>query len=1111
MGKVTILGGRMHRLLPHMINEIGKLYKAGETCLMLVPEQYTLQAEVELIRRLELPGFFRIQVLSPSRLTQRIFDAAGTDGRVPLDNRGKQMALSRAILLVQRELTFYRRSAAQLGLVEKMGSLIADFKRGRLTAQTMLSHAQALPGGALQHKLTDIALCWEAYENQLAGRFVDGEDVQAEAARRLHQSGLFDGAYVFVYGFDILSPQLCESLCAGAALCSKMTVALTMDRPTARDGDLFTPTRKSAQRLSRMLKSQNTEYEWTYLKLAPLDSVPEIAHLEANLFARAAQAYPEKPEAVSLYAAPNPYAEAHEAASQMVKLHESGIPWGEIAVAAGSIADYASILSAVLPGYGIPIYLEEKTPVSSHGLIRFLLHALRAVSKGYPKADVIACLKSGYAPVSPEDCYRLENYALANGIYGERWRTPFVRGSKEEAQRLEPVRQALIAPLETLRSSLLKAKEATESLRAIFHLLEQADAYHTLQKEEELLLQMNLPAQAAKTRQVWQFLLGTLDQMHELLSGLRAPATQVAAWLAAGFSAGELSALPPVQDTVVCGDIGHIMPGSIKALFVLGLGDGFLQSDSQSLLMDEEREQLESLADTSLGQSGKGRDQLALNHLKQTLTIPAQSLFLSYAQATQSGQSQRPAGFLSLLKTRLFPLMEESGGVTGPSGPREPLAPTPALAGLALRLSRLWDDASIEEALPKEWLLAWAALYQNPGTQHKAMQIVSALNDTLETNLLERETALKLFGHETMSVSRLEEYAKCPYKHFVHYGLRPVTRKEWTLTSADVGTYFHSALKDFTEKAAQDETWPEISRQECDRIMDKVLSPIEQEWAQGPLGENAQTAALGKRYTRIIRRAAWIFTQHMKSSSFRPRMAEVGFGTPDSLLPPIRLQMKDGVQVLLRGVIDRIDLFEDDKSIYLRVVDYKSGNRDLEPAQLYWGLQLQLMLYLMAALQLMPGAEPAGAFYFHIDDPLAELDSGVKEQAEQQIAQMLRLKGVVLSDATVVELMDRDGVSLKQVFTKSGALTAHASAASLEQMHGLISHAAQTAQSLANAMREGSISVSPARLGAFSACTWCEYAGVCRWDARLAGAKPRFLQPLSFQELMEKMNPGTSN
>ncbi len=1107
MGEVTILGGRMHRLLPHIITEIGKLYQSSESCLLLVPEQYTLQAEVELTRRLNLPGFFNIQVLSPSRLTQRIFDAAGTDLRVPLDSRGKRMALSRAVTQVQKELVYYRRAAAHTGFVEKMSSLIADFKRGRLTADGLLAHATTLPAGSLHQKLTDIARCWQAYEAQLSGRFVDGEDVQDEAARRLPQSRLFENAYIFAYGFDILPPQLCQLLCAGAQLCAGMTVALTMDQNKARDGYLYLPARQSAQRFLRMLQTQNISCRWEYLNETHLDAAKEIAHLEKNLFAHPAYAYRDKPEAISLFAAPNPYAEVHEAATQMIKLYEAGIPWGEMAVAAGSMQAYGSILSAVLTSYGIPFYLEEKVPAASHGLIRFLTHALRAASKGYSRAEILACLKSGYAPVSPEDCYRLENYALANGIYGDRWRKPFTRGKQEEAAQLEPARRALIGPLEEMQAALSKAKEATESLRAIFHLLEQVDAYKTLMKEEERLLRLNMAAQASQIRQVWQFLLGTLDQMHDLLAGLRAPSTQVAAWLTAGFSAGELSALPPTPDTVVCGEIGHVMPGSIRAMFVMGLSDGLLQSENGSLLRDEEREQLEALADTHLGLNGDGRDHLARTDLKRTLTLPSEKLFLSHAQATQSGQSQRPAGFLTLLKTRLFPQLVELGGVTGPSGPKEPLAPIPALNGLALRLSTLWDGASLEEALPEPWMDAWASLYSNPDTKQQALSIVQALSEKLDATSLKPATALKLFGHQTMSVSRLEEYAQCPYKHFVHYGLQPVPRKEWALTTADVGTFFHGALKDFMGKTAQHTSWPDIDRAECDGLMNEVLSPIEKTWSEGPLGENAQTKALGKKYLRIIRRAAWMFTQHMKSSSFRPRMAEVGFGTPDSPLPPIRLQMADGTQVLLRGVIDRVDLY-DEESLYLRIVDYKSGHRELDPTQIYWGLQLQLLLYLLASLSAKPGAEPAGAFYFHIDDPLVDLDEGLKERAEREIAQLLRLRGIVLSDVAVVDLMDKDGTSMKQVFNKDGSLSAHASAASLEEMYGLLNHAKRTAEKLASSMRKGDIAITPARTNTFSACTFCDYAGVCRWDARLPGAKPRFLSPLSLEELKARTSPG---
>ncbi len=1107
MGEVTILGGRPHRLLPHIVEEIGLHHQEGEICLLLVPEQYTLQAEVELIRRLDLPGFFNIQVLSPSRLTKRIFDAAGSDGRVPLDTRGKRMALFRAIHLKKTELSYYRRAAGQAGFVEKMSGIIADFKRGRLSVPELCAHMDALPMGALKQKLSDIASCWEAYEAQLAGKFVDGEDVQDEAARRLPQSGLFEGTMVYVYGFDLLAPQLCQTLLAGAPLCGGMTVALTMDKPGARDGALFTPVRQSAHRFVRMLNAQGIKNKWAYLPDTHLSAPKDIAHLEKNLFAYPARAFPEKPENIELLAAPTPYAEVHGAAARMIRLHEAGVPWGEMAVAAGDITAYGTILHAVFTSYGIPFYLEEKAPAAAHGLIRFLLHSLRAASKGYGQADILALVKSGYAPVTREEGNRLENYALSYGIYGDRWRKPFSRGDKEEAAALEPVRQAVIGPLVKLQTELKSAGEASQSLRAIFRLLERVNAYQTLKNEEERLLAMNMAAEAAKTRQVWQFLLGTLDQMHDLLAGSRAPSTLVAAWLEAGFSAGELSALPPTPDTVICGEIGHVMPGAVRVFFAMGLGDGLMQPNAPGLLRDEEREQLEALADTHLGLSGGGRDHLMRTDLLKTLTLPTEKLFLSHAQATQSGQSQRPAGFLALLKSRVFPLLVESGGVTGPTGPAEPLAPAPALDGLAVRLSALWDGVPLDQALDGPWLAAWDFLFENPQTRSQAMAIVRALDEKLDAKPLPSETAERLFGHQTMSVSRLEEYAQCPYKHFVRYGLAPVPRKEWSFDKADAGTLFHSALKEFADRALYDPAWPEVDRKACDGLMDGVLSPLQKTWADGFLGENAQNAALGKRYARIIRRAAWMFTQHMRGSRFRLNMAEVSFGMPDSLLPPVQLEMADGTQVLLRGVIDRVDTFEDDQSVYVRVVDYKSSDRDLIPAMLWWGLQLQLMLYLKAALNAKPGAEPAGAFYFHINDPLADLEAGLKEQAEEKIAQMLRLKGIVLGDVTVVNAMDPEGLSLKKTFKKDGELTSGASAVSLAKMHGLLDHAMETAAKLTEAMRGGRIEVSPARTGAFNACAYCDYAGVCRWDPRLPGAKPRVLPPLSLEELADRL-PG---
>ena len=229
---------------------------------------------------------------------------------------------------------------------------------------------------------------------------------------------------------------------------------------------------------------------------------------------------------------------------------------------------------------------------------------------------------------------------------------------------------------------------------------------------------------------------------------------------------------------------------------------------------------------------------------------------------------------------------------------------------------------------------------------------------------------------------------------------------------------------------------------------------------------------------------------------------EVIFGEEGGL-PPVVLTLRDGRRIALRGKIDRVDRWDGDDGAYLRVIDYKSSRKDIDPTRLWYGLQLQLMLYLQAAAQGMKG-DPAGAFYFSVRDPLVDAEDA-KEAAEKAIAKQLQLKGVVLSDVKVVGAMDADGTQLGNIFTKSGGVYAHASAYTREEMQSLLDHTRETAQELADGIRDGDISVSPAETKDWSACQWCEYSAVCGVDPVLPHCTKRVLPSLSRQELLDRL------
>ena len=1102
MQTVRILGARAGQALPFLIGEIGACRARGQRVLLLVPEQYTLQAERELVDGLKLPGLMDIDVLSPRRLMRRVRERGGRDPLSPLDGRGRAMALSQALAMCREELSYYRRVWAQPGLPDRLSSLLGDMQRCGITPDALREHAQSLPSGATRAKETDLALIWLTYETLLSGRFADESAQQEELVRRLAPSGVVDGAALFVYGFDVLQQPMCVLLAQAATLACSLTVTLTMDAKEAADGRIFLTQRRSAAELIRQLNAREIPWELRYLPYRELpEKAPALRHLESALFTQRDLPFDGDCSPLSIHAAAHPFAEAGYAAGVLRAWHEAGIPWSRMAVALADPAALDGIVAVTLQAANIPHYLARKDCVLRHGLCRFLVGTLRAVSGGYAQQDVLDAARSGFSPLTDEEALRLENYALENGIVRSKWLRPFTRGAVAEA--MEPLRARLVAPMETLRAALRQARTAEESVTAVFRLLEDVNAYDRLLAREEALLQRGMQAEAAQNRQVWQTVMDLLDQLYALLGQSRAPMRDMARFVESGLAGASLSALPPQPDTVMVGEAGHLMTGQIDALLVMGLQDGVLSSALDSLLTERERAELSDAMRRPVGLTRQEQSALRQADFYRTLSLPLKRLTLTYSQGGQDGAALRPSSLIGDMKT-IFPGIVITGGVTDEGAEDEPLSPQLALEGLALRLRAMADGDA--QTLPEPWQEALRWLWQDERWHSRISQVLSALESQASPSNLSLAQTRRLFTQDTVSISRLEEFAACPYRHFVDYGLKPMKRRPFAFEADERGSFFHAALQGYAALASAMPQWPQVAEDEVERMMDQVLSPLTGAWEGGPLREDAMGRQLGESYVRAVRRAAWLFTRHLQNSRFTTVGAEVSFGTEGGL-PPVILTLHDGRRVALRGTIDRIDRFEGDTGVYLRVVDYKSSQKTLDPVRMWYGLQLQLLLYLQAAVQGMDGALPAGAFYFTVKDPMVSADEDVKAAAEQLIARSLRLKGVVLADVEVVDAMDAEEkqYSIDKVFNQDGTVAKTAAALDLQEMTALLAHARDTAAQLTDRIRQGEIAVSPAQIGPWTACDYCDYAAVCGLDPRLPGNETRCLAPMNREELLSRL------
>lgn len=1074
-----------------LLKEIGQaLAEPGQQPLMLlVPEQYTLQAELDLTDQLGLPGSFRLQVLSPRRLYSRIFEQAGSPAAVRIDERGRTMLMHRALSQLDEALVWYRGSHRRRGFAQLATELVAQFKQAGLDAEDVRALALAEPEGPLRLKLTDLAQVFACYDRALTGRFLDGEDEVRAAAGRMPQVPMLAGARVWAYGFDLVAPPLAHTLVALDGVCRQLTLALTTaSDPEARDGQAYQPVVQSLARLRRQLESAGRRLEVAPTgQDRPADAPPELAHLERELFSWPHAPFPGIPQRVHLAGLNTPQQEAlYVAALARHLVRTQGWRYRDIGLVCQNLPEYAQPLTQAFALYEVPLFLESSRPALNHPLCRYLISAIRLAERGWRSEEAICCLKSGYSGLMDEEAERLENYAVSYGLKGRAWRNPLFRGDAEALAALEPLRQLFAEPLIELDLQLKGASNLEAQLSALYHLLEQVGAYDRLAAAQRALAEDGQWQAAGEVAQVWNRIMGCLDQMHQLLGEGRLALSELAELLEAGLSASEVKPLPQSGDAVAGGSLGHLKSRPLRALFLVGMSDRTPEAPA-ALIADHERRRLSERSQTYLGMDSRELERMLKLQLKATLALAQHSVYVSYARGSQEGSAQQPGSLVVWLRA-LFPNLVEQGGLTQSDELLALMLGAPR-AALTL-LSPLLREHAEGAPLP---LPARAALHCLGGSaQWRAplAQLNRALRHRVASPSLTPALARALYAPlDRVSASRLERFAQCPFAHFARYGLKPEPLMEYEVTPQDDGEFFHQALEELMSEMARsgEALDEEQAMREMDRVADRLLSPL----LDGPLGSSATNRAHAQELRAVARRAARLMSGQLKHSGFAPCALEVRFGEEE---PRITLHPPGG-EVALSGRIDRIDRWDSGAVHYLRIIDYKTGGKQLSLREVYFGLQLQLMLYLAAALK-SQGGLPAGALYFTVADPLITTQMRDPALVEQERLKKLKLTGMVLSDPKVLDAMSPE----------YKALVSTALSGSERDFELLIGHALALAERLVAAIRAGDTAISPVDLGAGrSACSYCEYAPICQIDPRLPGGRKRSLEKIKNEEVLQRL------
>ena len=1084
MERMWVYEGRSGCVWPQVVRGAAASRANGRRAVVYVPEQMTLQTERDLIADLDLKGLLDIEVISPSKLRFLVKEKAGGGERRTLDEAGQVMAVHRAMTETAGDLTFYRNMTELPGAVERIREALSELRESELTPEETEAYAVQAPVGAVRAKLLDMNRIRDSYETLVTEHFDDEKASWTDTVRRLGKTDILRGADFLVYGFDTIRPDLRELLCEVYTLAENGIVFLTADNSDAEDFLLYQEQRRSILQLGETLAKTGRVLKVHRIPEERKDQGEMLRWLDKHLFADRPEPYPGEPDdEITLYAASDREDEAEQIAGCLLDWHGQGVPWDRMAVALPKQSPLESVLLTRLRLNGIPYYSAEKTPAMSHGVCRMLTAALECISEGYTAEHAADAAMSGFTTLEDGEALLLVNYAQAHGIEGNRWRRPFTKGADAEAA--EAARLKLTGPFEHLRERLKEAGSATESVEAVVRFLEEEGVWKRLQEREETLLQDGLYREAVTDRQVWKLLTEALDQLWTMLGSRRIGMRDLKNMLECALGRSEISALPESESGVALGEAGHMQAGKIDVLVLPGCQEGMMTAADAGWLSDRERDAIAGSTGREVGLTRERRGWIRKYDYYRTMTAPRKALRLSWSLQDGKGSPLQEDGMIARVRL-CFPGIRETGGVRGggdTSGFRTPMKALESMGSLleAMRAGR--RDAKTDGTV--------VALLYDGIYGRTVREMIEASGAGKTGPALDPGTARKLFRTDATSISRLERFAACPYQHFIDYGLRPVRQENYEFDDAAAGSFFHAALDRFMKTAGAEDAWPGIPDEEVDGIMDDICAELTEEWEDSPLREDAMGIWEGEEYLRRVHHAARVLTRFAANSDFRTIATEQSFGKGDGL-PPLALRLADGSRVELQGIIDRIDTYENGEGIWLRIVDNKSAFKKPDPAKMADGEQLQLMIYLKAASRAYPGARPAGAMFFPIQDTEVSAGEENPEALEAERLKKVRMKGIVNAREDVLRAMDRDvkPYSVDEVFTKDGKIRKNVNWAVEEPvLQGLMDAAEQKATEICEEIRDGRIRPLPRGKGEEdSPCRYCTYRTLCH-------ATPETLRP----------------
>ncbi|MBQ6622959.1 MAG: exodeoxyribonuclease V subunit gamma [Mogibacterium sp.] len=1063
--------------------------------LVIVPDQYTLIAEEQALRYLGVTCLLDVEILSMSRLGLRVLTEQGQENVRVLDRYERYMILAAVIREHRDELEIFRKAAGKRTFVEMVHDFIADYKQQGCTMEQIDAMiASEETGPILRRKLQELRLLTEAYEDRIRSTgHEDNEDYINRYIEAIGASDWIRNKQVWVYGFDSLTPKMMQAVAEIAARAAETSVILN-------ESD-FGLDREMARRLQDEAAARGVACESRQIgdEIYRLRKAPAICKVERELFrrnpaGRTEDGLSDPGDAIRIVECANPYYEAESAAAYICGLlRDEHYRMNEIVLISNDADNLHPIIKRTFEEYGLPVFVDAARSIRDTQVVGFLVSQLEAVCYDYRTPAILTMLKSGLSGLSEEAVWELENYVKGYRIRGNMWARGFRYGSheyeEEELAAIDRSRAEIVGKLQRLQELIRQSENVAVFVERYYRYLnEEWDLRNQVEALKDRQYEQGRIEESQRTAQSYNEAIRVLDRVRDILGQEPMEIDTFLLLYTEGINRAEIGLIPPTVDGLSLGTMIRTRPAPPRAVVVLGANEGVLPLEPQTegLFSAGEKSWFEAQA-FALGSLDRIRLLEENVALYRMLTRPSEKLYLSYSMSKADGSELRPAVLIEDLR-KLFPALRiERDIVSAGYDMAQIQSSREALRHTLNHFKRTAYEESPEASAHAEYVADGVIAWFEANEPAFLERILAAGRDENQVDPLPQELARRLFARLgkpfSFSASRLERQFRCPFRHFVGYGLSPEEPREFRGGPREIGDIYHECIMRVSRRlmeAKQPEGPQAGGRPEASEdlfapeslaaMVDEELHALSGEYRGGLFLSGGREEYRMARIREICEDAVKVLAEQLRTGKIRLAFFEEPFGR-GCRFEPIEYTLH-GEKIYIEGKIDRIDILEGGN---IRIIDYKTGGDTLDLDQMRIGYKMQLAVYMQGAESGTYG--PAGMFYFNIKDAELKANGLTEEKQEDELRkqdkELYRLRGAYINEEEILESMPASVID-----RKSKALDRASFEALERDVHKAI-------ESISDSIVRGDISISPTRLRSSDRvpeCRNCTYRAICKFD-----------------------------